>query len=394
MRNSRWTMLGLGTGAQTAGTTYLYGLVCLIPALHAERPGASLAALGGVTAAPGIGMVLGVFAWGAIADRKGERLTILVGLGAAAVLLVAAAAEGPLLLQGLLLVLAGAAGSAVYAASGRVVVGWFPPGQRGLAMGIRQASQPVGVGLAGAVLPALAEWGGVRAALLTCSAACVCAAVVCAFLLVDAHRPAAAVAATGPSPYRRAEIWQLHGASVLLVVAQSVAVTFATDFVVHERRWSLTAAGAVLACAQFAGAVARVAAGRWSDRVADRMVPLRVIAVAATAALGMLAVTAEFGPGASVFALLLAGLVTVSWHGIAYAAVSDAAPSGWTGRAVGAQTTVQNVAAALTPYAFGAGIQAHGYGPAYALAASAPLAAALVLPRARAATRRLMPAGG
>jgi sugar phosphate permease len=32
-------------------------------------------------------------------------------------------------------------------ASGRLVVGWFPPERRGLAMGIRQTAQPLGVGL-------------------------------------------------------------------------------------------------------------------------------------------------------------------------------------------------------------------------------------------------------
>jgi sugar phosphate permease len=42
----------------------------------------------------------------------------------------------------------------VFAASGRLVLGWFGPGERGLAMGLRQTAQPLGTMLAAAILPA------------------------------------------------------------------------------------------------------------------------------------------------------------------------------------------------------------------------------------------------
>ena len=57
--------------------------------------------------------------------------------------------------------LAGAAGASVYAASGRLILGWFAASQRGLAMGIRQSAQPLGVAVAAVTLPTL---GGARAA--------------------------------------------------------------------------------------------------------------------------------------------------------------------------------------------------------------------------------------
>src|SRR3546814_6237667 len=50
----------------------------------------------------------------------------------------------PISLLALALFLAGAAAASTASASGRVVVGWFPPERRGLAMGIRQMAQPVG----------------------------------------------------------------------------------------------------------------------------------------------------------------------------------------------------------------------------------------------------------
>jgi MFS family permease len=379
MRSSRWLMLGLGTAAQTAGTAFLYGLPFLLPALHTELPGASLAQLGALVAMPGLGMVVGVLAWGALTDRRGERLTITLGLGGAAAMLSAAAYTSPPALHAALFG-AGVAGSAVYAASGRVVVGWFPQGERGLAMGIRQASQPVGVAIAGAALPALAAAGGVRLALAGCAALCLIACVVCGLLLTDAPSAAASGPAAEPSPYRHARLWRLHGGSALFVVAQVVTGTFATEYLVTQRGWAPTVAGPLLGAAQLVAAAGRIGAGRWSDRVADRMVPLRLIAVVAGGALATLAAAAALHSGAAVTALLVAGVLTVSWHGIAYAGVSEAAPPSWAGRAIGAQTSIQNVAGVITPPVFGALIEARGFPVGYAAAAAMPLLAALALP--------------
>ena len=50
-------------------------------------------------------------------------------------------------------------------ASGRIVVGWFPPERRGLAMGIRQMAQPLGVAVAAATIAVTADRAGVQAAL-------------------------------------------------------------------------------------------------------------------------------------------------------------------------------------------------------------------------------------
>src|SRR3954447_5004532 len=115
----RWTMLAIGTGAQCAGTVFLYGLPFLIPALRAST-GLSLGRLGLIVACPSLSMVLALLAWGALADRRGERLTIAAGLTLSCLFLAGAAFASGFRL-GVLLVLAGASGASVYAASGRVV---------------------------------------------------------------------------------------------------------------------------------------------------------------------------------------------------------------------------------------------------------------------------------
>lgn len=371
-------MLGVGTAAQTAGTVYLYGLPVLIPALRVAT-GLPLWQLGLLVACPSLGMVLGVLGWGVLADRHGERLVVLCGLFGGGALL-AAAAYSTGVTMAVFLVLAGVAGSALYASSGRIVVGWFPSGQRGLAMGIRQTSQPVGVALAAATLPFLAEAGGPRPALLACAALSIVVGLAASLLLADSPVAASGAArAAEPSPYRAATLWWLHGASALLITAQLAVATFAVDYLVSERHWPATTAGNLLAVAQLAAAAGRIAAGRWSDRVGSRLSPLRAISLAAAMLLGCLALAAASDSAAVVPLLLLAVVTTVSWHGIGYAAVAEAAPPSWSGRALSAQTLVQNVAATLTPPAAGLLIGLTGFAAGYATLALPPLAAAVSL---------------
>ena len=87
-------------------------------------------------------------------------------------------------------VVGGGFAASTNAASGRVVVGWFPPERRGLAMGIRQMAQPLGVGIAALTIPGLASSHGVATAMLIPAAFSAVAAVLCLMLVVDPPRPA------------------------------------------------------------------------------------------------------------------------------------------------------------------------------------------------------------
>src|SRR5262245_30452080 len=63
----RWSMLGASTLAQAAAAVMLHGPAFLIPALH-EREGMSLAEAGAVAAAPTVGVMLTLVAWGIVTD--------------------------------------------------------------------------------------------------------------------------------------------------------------------------------------------------------------------------------------------------------------------------------------------------------------------------------------
>src|ERR1700675_3084262 len=136
-----WGVLFAGLGGMAAGCTFQYGLAYLIPAFRAE--GLSLEQAGILVACPTAGLLLALIAWGAAADRWGERLVLSAGLGLAGLVLLAGRALARTLGLGLCLGLAGAAGGSVFAASGRLILGWFARSERGLAMGIRQSAQPL-----------------------------------------------------------------------------------------------------------------------------------------------------------------------------------------------------------------------------------------------------------
>jgi sugar phosphate permease len=361
----------------TAGSAFQYGLAYLIPALRAG--GLSLAQAGVLVACPTAGLLLTLIGWGAAADRWGERRILATGLTLASLLLLAASQAQGMIALGACLLAAGAAGGSVYAASGRLILGWFPVRQRGLAMGIRQSSQPLGVAVAALTLPRLAAHG-LPLALAFLSAFCLLAAVLVAAVVRDPARPPLSAPAAASSPYRAPVLWRIHAASALLVVPQFTVSTFALVFLIDARGWAPAAAGTLLAAASAAGGSSRLVAGYWSDRAGSRMRPMRILALATTAALLALALTAAAASVLGVPLLLAAAVLAVSTNGLAFTAVAEIAGPAWAGRALGIQNTGQNAFAALTPPAAALLIGAAGYPAAFAVAGVLPLAAAVLVP--------------
>ncbi|EIV91094.1 MFS transporter [Frankia sp. QA3] len=376
----RWVVLAAGLLAMTAGCAFQYGLPYLIPALRAE--GLSLRAAGLLAACPTAGLLVSLVAWGAAADRFGERLVLASGLGLAGLVLGAASAVRNPLALGACLVLAGAAGASVHASSGRLILGWFAAHERGLAMGARQTAQPLGVAVAAIALPPLADTGrGVALAFL--AGLCVLAAAVAAAVTRDPARPPRPPDTPVASPYRTPLLWRIHAASALLVVPQFAVATFAVVFLVDAHGWSAQGAGRLLAIAQLGGAAARLGAGVWSDRVGSRLLPMRILATATAAILAVLALAAATRAAVATGSLLLAAVLAVSTNGLAFTAVAENAGPHWAGRALGIHNTGQNAVAAATPPVLAALIDGHGYPTAFAATIVFPLLAAAAVPARR-----------
>ena len=380
----RWAMLAVSTGAQAAAAVTIHGPAFLIPVLH-ERRGLSLATAALVAAAPMFGVMLTLVAWGWVVDRRGERFSLLAGLSATFVAGIASTRVHSTVLLALALFVAGAAAASTGSASGRVVVGWFPARQRGLAMGIRQTAQPLGVGLAAITIAVVADRHGISTALLVPTVAAGVAAIAVALVVLDPPRPARKEG-TAPNPYAADSfLARVHGVSVLLVVPQFLVWTFALVWLIDDRDWSPAAAGAMVALAQVFGALSRIAVGALSDRVGSRITVLRWVAVAAAATMALLGVTAGLDWAVSVVLMVVATMVTVADNGLAFTAVAERAGPFWSGRALGVQNTAQYLTAAVCAPVAGAAITHWGYPTAFALGTLAPLIALPLVPRNEAA---------
>lgn len=377
-------MLAIAVLAQASVTVVLSTPAFLIPLLHTVRH-LPLAQAGLLAATPNLGMVLASVAWGAAADRWGERKVLIVGPLITAVFVVVAMTLSSYLALGVAFLGAGLGAASVSAASGRLVVGWFPRERRGLAMGIRQTCQPLGVAVAALVVPALVAGGSIRPALVFGAALLLLSALGCALLIVDPPRPER-VRFDGrrDNPYRSGVLWRIHAVSLLLVVPQFALSTFGLVWFVVGFGWSTLEAGIVVAASQFLGAIGRILVGVLSDRVGSRLRPLRWVAVVGIAALLATAGAGALGWGAATaVCFVLASCISVADNGLAFTSVAEFAGPHWSGRALGAQNTGQFIGAAAVGPVVGALIGLVGYPFAFALVAIAPLIAVPLIPPAR-----------
>lgn len=384
-------MLALGVAAQAAGTLLVSVPAYLIPLLHTAH-GMPLARAGLLASAPLVGVMLALVGWGALADRFGERWVIAGGMALTSLFAFAAMAAPGYVWLGAVLACGGAASASTSAASGRVVVGWFPRQRRGLAMGIRQMAQPLGVAAAALAAPTLAARYGVWAPLLLAAVATGALALACAAGIANPPRPAAASApAAGAggalpvavNPYLRdGFLARIHAVSLLLVAPQFALSTFGLVWLTVGLGWPAHAAGAVMAAAQFIGALGRIGVGVLSDRVGSRVRVLRWVAASGVVVMLALAATGALGwPLAAAVVLVVATTVSVADNGLAFTSVAEAAGHAWAGKALGIQNTGQFLAAAAVGPVVGALITAAGYPAAFALVALTPLLALGLIPR-------------
>ena len=373
--------------AQASISALQLGLPAVAPEIRSEFD-LSLAATGALLAASTIGVVATLLAWGALADRIGERAVISVGLASAAGALALASLAGTAVELAAALVMAGALGSSANAASGRAVVAWFAADRRGFALGLRHMATPLGGATAAALLPLAAHHGGVPAVMLSLSCACLVGSLAAA---VGLRRPEGGEGereATESGPLRDPAIWRLSLGTASVVLAQLSVLSFLALYLHEERGWSVGAAALALAGVQLGGALARVAAGAWSDRLASRIRPLRALALAGAASLALAAALLWGRDAAAVTLLIVAGVLLMAGNGVSFAAAAEMAGPRRVGTALGLQNTVLAAAVAIAPPAFGAAVGLLSWPGAFALAAAAPLVGWVVLgPLARSERR-------
>jgi MFS family permease len=385
---ARWLIVVVSLSVTASSFLFINGVAFLIPKLEASR-GTPLTQASLLASMPSWGMVATLVAWGYVLDRVGERVVLTLGSALTAAAAYGAASSHSLLLMGVFLFLGGMAAASCNSAGGRLVSGWFPPEQRGLAMGIRQTAQPIGIAVGALVIPELAERGA-HTGLMFPAVVCAAAAVVSLLGVVDPPRKSRATASDEElaSPYRGSSVlWRIHTASALLMMPQTVTVTFMLVWLINHHGWSVAAAGALVTISQLIGAGGRILVGRWSDRVGSRMRPVRIIAVASALTLFLLAISDKIDSRVDVLLMMTISVIAVLDNGLEATAITEFAGPYWSGRALGTQNTTQRLMAAAGPPMFGALITAAAYPLAWGLCGLFPLAAVPLVPT------RLLPPG-
>ena len=381
---SRWAVLAAGTIAQASTAAHFLGLAAVTPDLRAHF-GLGIAGVGAMIGVVSLGIMTTLILWGSAADRFGERWVMTAGLAGASALLAGIGLVHDPVVAGALLFLAGASGAAVNAASGRAVLTWFPGRRRGLAMAVRQTSVPLGAGLAALALPPIAARGGNGAVFAALAALCAFAAAVVSLVIREPPPAAEAAPAREQAPAPRPgvrdvltdrRLLRLSLAGALLVVPQFVGSTLLIE-VLLAGGMAVATAGVLLALTQVLGGVGRLTNGWWSDRVASRLRPLRIIAALTAGGFG-LAAALQPGPVTLLGAVLVpAAALAISWNGLVFTAAGELAPPGRAATAMAVSNTANYVSAAATPVLAGLVAQTVGW-PAALVTAGAAAAGALL----------------
>jgi sugar phosphate permease len=371
-RRYRWAILAAGTAAAATNATFSIGLPVIVPQLREEYD-LSLGQIGVLLAASWIGTTLTLLPWGLAADRFGERTVLATGMLGSALLLVGAAFAASFTQLVLLLALVGAAGAAVNSSSGRAVMYWFGPEERGLALGVRQTAIPLG-GLVGALtLPSLADAGGSQAAFLFLAGLIGVGALVGALVLRGREDADGIEPASVRQTIVDSKLWRLSIGSGLYLYAQIAVLGFGVLFLVDEHGFSEQSAALVFAGGQVIAMATRIGAGRWSDLMRSRVVPLRRVGLAIVGAMVVTALLAGGPVLLLVPVLIVACGLTMAWNGLSFTAAAELAGPVRSGAAIGVQQTVLSLSGVAAPVLFAVSVAQSSWALAFLLAAAFPL---------------------
>jgi predicted MFS family arabinose efflux permease len=348
----RWVVLAVATFSQAAAGFFVQGIGALGVQLQRDL-GVNATQLGLLISVAQLAPLAGLLVAGELLDRFDERWVVGVGASVVGCALIAGTfAPGYAVLLGVLFVV-GAGYSTVQPGGSKSVAAWFEASQRGTAMGIRQAGLPLGAALASATLPAVGLAFGWRATLTVGGLVALAGAAAFVILYRRPTGPAAPPArATGKrlvlleDPVLRRAL--LSGVS--LVSVQS-GLGLLTVLHLHEvAALSPGRAALILVAAQGAGVAGRILLAALSDRArVSRQGVVTGSLIAVVAALALLVTPLGGSPVAASVVFVWLGFFGIGWYGPWVTLVTEAAPPGRTGFALGLAMAVNQVAIVLVP---------------------------------------------
>lgn len=386
MSRYRWVVLAAAFAVQTMYTLLQQGISILTPFFHTAFD-LSLAQVGLLVSCFNAGLVLSSLPSGALVDRIGERWAVSGGAAVACLLTLSTllAQHSPLAV-GLLLFFGGLLSGTVSLSSGKAVFGWFPPSERGLAMGVRQIAIPAGAAIGSISLPLLGAFGGWQLPLSVAGLAQLLAVVVFLLALRDppsGPTPAGAAVLRGLADVLRdGQLVATAASSILLVLTQYVLLAYLILYLTSQSR-SAPVASTGLLLVQLGAVAGRLLWGRVSDRgfKGARKPVVARLAMLSALMVGSLAATSSGWPLWAIYVqLVLVGGTCLSWNGIIVTLMAELGGYARAGAALGLNSSAVYFGALIGAPLFGAVVDAsQSFRLAWVILAAVTLGALLPL---------------
>lgn len=336
------------------------------------------------------GGMLSALSSGALIPRWGPirlcQITLLVAAAGMAL-----TASGSLVVAVLAALIVGLGHGPITPAAAQLLRATSPPGIISLVFSIKQAAVPLGLTIAGVMLPPIVLWAGWEAALLTVGALCFIGA-----LLLQTIRPRYDAAADPRSPFTLGGVlqplrivWTLKPVRELTLVAMGLGTgmfcitTFLVVYLTESVGIGLVGAGLYLAATQVAGMVGRVLWGAVADYSGRPRLVLACLAwITAGGFVMLIQVSPDWPHWALLFLAVVVGGGGVGWPGVLLAQVARHAPEEQAGAAIAGLTTLFGLAMVFIPSGISVVVTITGsYAPGFALVAVTTGLSALQLMR-------------
>jgi len=283
-------------------------------------------------------------ACGGVIARFGPVRVSQAGLILSAVGLAGFLGGSPFLLLAASILLGVAYGPSAPAAS-LLLVKLTPPHLLNLVFSIRQTGVPIGVGLAGVLLPPLALGLGWQGAVVVIVIACIVLAI-----LLQPLRARLDAQEISPSPFSLAKlldplrlVWATPALRRLVILSfcysmmQTNVSTFLVVYLNESLGYSLVIAGLVLTVTQAVATAARIGWGVVADRWLEPRLILGGLGLGMTVSAWLLASFTPSWPTGAVMAVgVLLGLTAVAWNGVFVAQMARHSPPGQVSQVAGA----------------------------------------------------------
>ncbi|HEX2369610.1 MAG TPA: MFS transporter [Acidimicrobiia bacterium] len=384
----RFGMVALLALAMAAGTFILPAIGVLASSIRQDL-GLELWQVGLlVTGSPMVGALLAP-PLGRVTDRVGGKASMVATLGVGALTLALFAASPTFLILVGATLLTGVSQGWANPATNKVISRHYPPGGRGVVIGIKQSGVQFGSFLAGLALPAAALALGWRGALLVASTIPLLGTVLAA-AFVPADPPSPSVPNRGQRPPLPGEVRFLAVYGFLLGLTVSATIAYTALFAEDVLGLAPATAGVVVALAGLVGILGRVVWGGVADARGRHTGILGLLGVVGATAGLLMVGAATISPLLIWPAAVATGAGINAWNAVGMLAVVSVVPEEAAGHASGVVQFGFLMGLALGAPIFGAVVDATGsYLPGWLGVAVICLVASLLTVMRRSAAERV-----